>query len=185
LHTYSFLLYIYASAAAHSPAALSICPKENGKNMKGLRHDAIRELVARSPVTNQDELRRKLRRRGFQVTQATLSRDIHELRLFKGPSGYSLPNGNANGVSAAVIDDAPPSVEEMLNSFGLRVVHAMNQVIIRTVMGGAQPVAAALDQEDWIEIAGTIAGDDTVLVICQDPRRAADVEVRLRKILES
>jgi transcriptional regulator of arginine metabolism len=52
-------------------------------------------------------------------------------------------------------------------------------------MGGAQPVAAALDQEDWIEIAGTIAGDDTVLVICQDPRRAADVEVRLRKILES
>ena len=153
--------------------------------MKDLRHNAIRDLVAHSRVTNQDELRRKLRRRGFQVTQATLSRDIHELRLFKGPGGYSLPNGTANGASAAVEDDAPPSVEEMLDSFGLRVVHAMNQVIVRTVMGGAQPVAASLDREAWPEVAGTIAGDDTVLVICQDQRRAGEVEVRLRKILES
>ena len=153
--------------------------------MKDLRHNAIRELVARSPVTNQDELRRKLRRRGFRVTQATLSRDIHELRIFKGPGGYSLPIGNSNGGAQPVADDAPPSVDEMLDSFGLRVVHAMNQVIVRTVMGGAQPVAAALDRESWSEVAGTIAGDDTVLVICQDQRRAADVETRLRKILES
>ncbi len=153
--------------------------------MKDLRHSAIRDLVAHSRVTNQDELRRKLRRRGFQVTQATLSRDIHELRLFKGPGGYSLPNGTANGAGAAVEDDAPPSVEEMLNSFGLRVVHAMNQVIVRTAMGGAQPVAAALDRQAWPEVAGTIAGDDTVLVICQDQRRAGEVEARLRKILES
>jgi transcriptional regulator of arginine metabolism len=153
--------------------------------MKDLRHNAIREVVAHSRVTNQDELRRKLRRRGFRVTQATLSRDIHELRLFKGPGGYSLPNGNANGGGAAAVDDAPPTVEEMLDSFGLRVVQAMNQVIVRTVMGGAQPVAAALDRENWSEVAGTIAGDDTVLVICQDQRRAADIEARLRKILES
>lgn len=152
--------------------------------MKDLRHNAIRDLVAHSPVTNQDELRRKLRRRGFQVTQATLSRDIRELRLFKGPGGYSLLNGNGNG-AATVIDDAPPSVEQMLDSFGVRVVQALNQVIVRTVMGGAQPVAAALDREDWPEVAGTIAGDDTVLVICHDQRRAADVEARLRKILES
>ena len=153
--------------------------------MKDLRHNAIRDLLAHSRVTNQDELRRKLRRRGIQVTQATLSRDIHELRLFKGPGGYSLPNGTANGASAADEDDAPPTIEEMLNSFGLRVVHAMNQVILRTVMGGAQPVAAALDRQDWAEVVGTIAGDDTVLVICQDQRRAGEVENRLRKILES
>jgi transcriptional regulator of arginine metabolism len=61
----------------------------------------------------------------------------------------------------------------------------MNQVIVRTVMGGAQPVAAAVDRENWSEVAGTIAGDDTVLVICQDQRRAAEIEARLRKILES
>lgn len=153
--------------------------------MKDLRHNAIRELVARSRVTNQDELRRKLRRQGFRVTQATLSRDIHELHLSKGPSGYSLPNGNFDGGRAVVVDDAPPTIQEMLDSFGVRAVHALNQVIVRTVMGGAQPVAAALDRENWAEVVGTIAGDDTVLVICHDQRRAADVEARLRKIMES
>ena len=117
--------------------------------------------------------------------RSTLSRDIHELRLFKGPTGYSLPNGASNGAGGPVEDDAPPSVEEMLNSFGLRVRHAANQVIVRTVMGGAQPVAAALDREDWADVVGTIAGDDTVLVICPDQRRAGEVETRMRKILES
>jgi transcriptional regulator of arginine metabolism len=153
--------------------------------MKYQRHNAIRDLVAKSPVSNQDELRRKLRRRGFEVTQATLSRDIHELRLSKGPGGYSLPNGHGNGSAAALEEDAPPSVDEMLESFGMRVRQAMNQVIVRTVMGGAQPVAAALDHAEWPDVVGTIAGDDTVLVICPDQRRAAEVEARLRKILES
>jgi transcriptional regulator of arginine metabolism len=154
--------------------------------MKFQRHNAIRELVAHSLVSNQDELRRKLRRRGFEVTQATLSRDIHELRLSKGPGGYVLPNGNSsNGVSATTIDDGSPTVAEMIESFGLRVIQAMNQVVVRTVMGGAQPVAAALDHEGWPEVVGTVAGDDTVLVICPDPRRAGEVEGRLRIFLES
>jgi transcriptional regulator of arginine metabolism len=74
--------------------------------MKFQRHNAIRDLVASVSVSNQDELRRKLRRRGFEVTQATLSRDIHELRLSKGPGGYSLPNGNGNG--SVIEDDGPP-----------------------------------------------------------------------------
>jgi len=154
--------------------------------MKFQRHSAIRELVAHSLVSNQDELRRKLRRRGFEVTQATLSRDIHELRLSKGPGGYSLPNGNgSNGATSTVEDDRPPSVSEMVESFGLRARQAMNQVVVRTVMGGAQPVAAALDREAWTEVVGTIAGDDTVLIVCPDVRRAAEVETRLRAILES
>ena len=150
--------------------------------MKHLRHNAIRELVATSPVSNQDELRRKLRRQGFEVTQATLSRDIHEMRLSKGPAGYMLPNGNG---AAEEEDDGPPSVAEVLESFGLRAQRAMNQVIMRTVMGGAQPVAAALDYEEWPEVVGTIAGDDTVLVICQDVKHATEVENRLRTMLES
>ena len=136
-------------------------------------------------VTNQDELRRKLRRRGIEVTQATLSRDIHEMRLSKGPGGYSLPNGNGNGTAAAVEDDSPPSVEEMMESFGMRVRQAMNQAVLGTLMGGAQPVAAALDHEGWADVVGTVAGDDTVLVICPDARRASEVEARLRKMLET
>jgi transcriptional regulator of arginine metabolism len=151
--------------------------------MKSRRLSAIRELIAGSPVTSQDELRRKLHRHGFAVTQATLSRDIHELRLSKGPGGYSLSSGN--GVKSSVEDDSPPSVEEMMESFGLRVARAMNQVVVRTVKGGAQPFAAALDYEGWTEIVGTLAGDDTVLVICPDVRRAGDVESRLRTMLES
>ncbi len=159
--------------------------------MKHQRLSAIRDVLSSSLVSNQDELRRKLRRRGFHVTQATLSRDIHELRLMKGPGGYSLPNGtngaqSANGATAAVVeDDSPPSVAEMIESFGLRVRQAMNQVVVGTVMGGAQPVAASIDHEAWPDVVGTIAGDDTVLIICPDPRRAGEVETRIRTMLES
>jgi transcriptional regulator of arginine metabolism len=139
--------------------------------------------VGLAQVSNQDELRRKLRRRGFAVTQATLSRDIHELRLSKGPSGYTLSSGN--GAASAVEDNSPPSVAEMVESFGMRVKQAMNQVVVGTVMGGAQPFAASLDYEAWPEVVGTVAGDDTVLVICPDIRRAIEVESRLRTMLES
>lgn len=183
MHTYTICLYIYTSAAAYCGPRFALT--ENA--MKFQRHNAIRELVAHALVANQDELRRKLRRRGFEVTQATLSRDIHELRLSKGPGGYSLPNGNGNGNGAthAPEDDAPPTVAEMLDSFGLKVSRAMNQVVVRTAMGGAQPLAAALDREGWTDVVGTIAGDDTVLLICPDVRRASDVESRLRTMLES
>ena len=161
--------------------------------MKSLRHNAIRELVSQSLVANQDELRRKLRRRGFRVTQATLSRDIHELRLSKGPGGYLLPggggngsgNGSGSGSGAAGEDNSPPSLEEMIEGFGLRVKRAMNQVVVTTVTGGAQPLGAALDHAGWADVVGTLAGDDTVLVICPDARRAKDVEARLRDMLES
>jgi transcriptional regulator of arginine metabolism len=152
--------------------------------MKVQRLNVIREVLSSSLVANQDELRRKLRRRGIHVTQATLSRDIHELQLSKGPGGYSLPNGHGTISTAAEGDDQPPSLDEMIGSFGLRVRQAMNQVVLATVMGGAQPVAAAMDREGWQEVVGTIAGDDTVLVICVDARRAGEVEARLRTMLE-
>jgi transcriptional regulator of arginine metabolism len=148
------------------------------------RLNVIREVLSSSPVASQDELRRKLRRRGIHVTQATLSRDIHQLRVSKGPSGYSLPNGHgASEIEAE--EDRPPSLDEMISSFGVRVRQAMNQVVLNTAMGGAQPVAAALDREEWPEVLGTIAGDDTILVICSDLRHASEVETRLRMMLEA
>jgi len=154
--------------------------------MKNQRLNAIREVLSNSLVANQDELRRKLRRRGIEVTQATLSRDIHELRLSKGPGGYALPNGHrGTNVAMAEDDDSSPSFAEMIESFALRARAAINQVVVGTVKGGAQPVAAALDQEEWPEVLGTIAGDDTVLIICPDARRAGEVEARLRTMLES
>ncbi|MFY9936698.1 MAG: ArgR family transcriptional regulator [Silvibacterium sp.] len=141
------------------------------------RHNAIRELVGSAGVTSQDELRRKLVRLGFDVTQATLSRDIHEMRLYKGPNGYALPNGVNEE------DDDLPSIREVLASFGLKVKQAQNQLVLITTNGGAQPVALAIDHEDWEEVVGTIAGDDTILIICPDHKRAATLRARLEEMI--
>jgi len=143
--------------------------------MKQQRHSAIRELLVKTAVTNQDELRKKLAGRGFHVTQATLSRDIRELNLSKGPTGYSLPN-------AVAVDDEEdmfPGIKELLSSFGLQVKQAMNLLVLVTTTSSAQPVAAAIDYEAWSEVIGTIAGDDTVLVICADDKQAATLKTRM------
>jgi transcriptional regulator of arginine metabolism len=141
--------------------------------MKQQRHSAIRELLVNTVVTNQDELRRKLAGHGFHVTQATLSRDIHELRLMKGPTGYRLPGNGASG------EDDMPGIKEVLGSFGLEVRLASNLLVLITTTGSAQPVAAGVDYEDWPEVVGTIAGDDTVLIICPDEKQAKTLKARL------
>lgn len=146
--------------------------------MKTERHNAIRALLNFGPVISQDELRRKLQRRGFDVTQATLSRDIHELQLYKGPNGYAVPNG-------ATTDDEMPSLDTVFADFGLAVRQAMNQLVLRTTTGGAQPVAASLDNERLPEVLGTIAGDDTILIICQDQKHASRLRHRLESLLEA
>ncbi len=142
------------------------------------RHSAIRDLVDAEVITSQDELRRKLIRRGFDVTQATLSRDIHELRLYKGPNGYAIPNGNGHAEQ-----EEEPTIEEIMGSFGLAVRQAQNQLVLRTTSGGAQPVALAIDHEAWSEALGTLAGDDTVLIICPDTKRAAALRHKLERMI--
>ncbi|MGA7525227.1 MAG: ArgR family transcriptional regulator [Acidobacteriaceae bacterium] len=142
------------------------------------RQTAIRRLVTGESIASQDELRRKLIRRGFDVTQATLSRDLHELRLFKGPRGYEIPNGNGH-----VEEDEEPGVDEVLSSFGLAVRQAQNQLVLRTTAGAAQPVALAIDHEDWNEVVGTLAGDDTILIICPDAKRASTLRDKLERMI--
>ena len=142
--------------------------------MKQQRHNTVRNLLHEAPVANQDVLRRRLAERGFHVTQATLSRDIHEMRLSKGPLGYTLPKGGEEDEG-----DSLPGIREVLRSFGLEVRPAANLIIIITTTGGAQPVAAGIDYEDWPEVVGTIAGDDTVLVVCPDVRQAQVLQNRV------
>jgi transcriptional regulator of arginine metabolism len=144
------------------------------------RHNTIRELVATAMVSNQDELRRKLVKRGFDVTQATVSRDIHELHLYKGPKGYALPSGNGNSRAE---DDDLPSIHDVLTNFGLKVNQAQNQLVLITTSGSAQAVALAIDHEDWAEVVGTLAGDDTVLIICPDLKKAAQLRTRLEEMI--
>jgi transcriptional regulator of arginine metabolism len=134
--------------------------------MKQQRHTVIRELLVKTAVSNQDELRKKLAGRGFHVTQATLSRDIRELRLSKGPEGYFLPS------AAEEEEDSLPGIQEVLQSFGLEVRQALNLLVLVTTTGGAQPIAFGIDYEDWPEVVGTIAGDDNVLIICPDEKQA-------------
>lgn len=151
------------------------------RTMKQERHRAIRELIAAAPVLSQDDLRRKLVRRGFAVTQATVSRDIRELNLYKGPQGYSLPGTNGAGDG----ENIPPSIDDVLRTFGLRVRQALHQLVLLTTKGGAQPIALAIDNEEWPEVVGTIAGDDTVLIICPDHKRATRLRNRLDEMIEA
>jgi transcriptional regulator of arginine metabolism len=144
--------------------------------MKQQRHTAIRDVLHQASVPSQDELRRRLARRGFHVTQATLSRDIHELRLSKGPAGYALP-GNLPEED----EDSLPGIREVLSSFGIEVRQALNQLVLITTTSAAQPVAAGVDYEDWPEVVGTIAGDDTVLIICPDERQARILKARIEE----
>ena len=145
--------------------------------MKQHRHTAIRELLGQAAINNQDELRRRLAERGFHVTQATLSRDMHELRLSKGPHGYVLP-GNSDEE-----DEDLPGIREILHSFGMEVRQALNLLVLVTTTGSAQPVAAGIDYEDWPEVVGTIAGDDTVLIICADERRSSTLKARIEEYI--
>lgn len=141
--------------------------------MKQQRHAVIRDLLATTSVSSQDDLRQKLAGRGFHVTQATLSRDIRALRLSKGPEGYSLTGGEEAG------EDSLPGIREVLQSFGLEVRQASNLLILVTTTGSAQPIAAGIDYEDWPEVVGTIAGDDNVLIICPDNQQAKTLKVRI------
>lgn len=141
--------------------------------MKQQRHHAIRELLA-SPgqglIPSQDDLRVKLAARGHRVTQATLSRDIRELQLSKGPAGYR---------SRPEADEALPGIGDLLASFALEVRPAGNLLVLLTLTGGAQPVAAGIDQQPWPEVVGTIAGDNTVLIICPDNGQALTLKNRI------
>ncbi|HEY5381330.1 MAG TPA: ArgR family transcriptional regulator [Acidobacteriaceae bacterium] len=143
--------------------------------MKDHRHNAIKDLLVKTSVTNQDELRRKLASKGIHVTQATLSRDIRELKLLKGPTGYELP--------ATDEDEEVPKAVDVLSDFGLEVRQAQNLLIVLTTVGGAQPVAASIDYEEWPEVVGTLAGDNTVLLICPDSRRAEALKNRIEALL--
>ena len=146
---------------------------------KAYRHGQILNLIRTQPIRTQEDMAQALQAIGIAVTQVTLSRDIRELGLVKGPQGYREPD------RSAASDNEASTLKRTLEEFVRDVKTAQNLDIIRTAAGNAQPVGAAIDRQAWPEILGTIAGDDTVLVICHDQRRAADIEARLRKIMES
>jgi transcriptional regulator of arginine metabolism len=137
------------------------------------RHAAVREVIAARVVSNQEELRRALFRLGHRVTQATLSRDIHELGLVKTAEGYKAPQGEEAEIHL-------PSIERLIQEFVYDVKTAQNLVVVKTSSGSAQPVSAAIDAEEWEEVVGTLGGDDTILAIAPNAKLAGALAHRIR-----
>jgi transcriptional regulator of arginine metabolism len=137
---------------------------------KAYRQTQIVKLIQQKRVHTQDELARELSQLGVQTTQVTLSRDIRELRLAKTSDGYvqllpAVPKGR----------DFAAVAGEFLEE----VKSAQNLVVLRTSPGNANALAVALDREEWPDVVGTLAGDDTVLVIAPDARTAEELHQKL------
>src|ERR1700690_659008 len=142
---------------------------------KRFRQGQILKLVSGEPVANQDDLRRRLVHLGMRVTQATLSRDLRELHLVKTAEGYQPLSA-----AAAAEESAPPqTLGRALKEFLLDIRAAQNMLVLKTPPGGAQPIAAAVDGEHWKEVAGTLAGDDTVLLIASSRSTCRSVQKRI------
>lgn len=148
--------------------------------MKLARHDKILELIANEQIETQEELAKRLQAEGFQVTQATVSRDIRQLKLTK--------TAGANGRSHYIFRK---EAQQELGSKYIQVLHngfagmdtAQNLLIIHTVSGMAMAVAAALDELKLSDIIGCIAGDNTIMCATKSPEIAEQVKTQIEKML--
>ena len=145
---------------------------------KKFRQGQILRLVGRETIENQDDLRRRLAHQRLRVTQATLSRDIHELKLVKTEEGYK------QAAAAAEESVALPPITRAVREFLLDIRPAENLLVLKTPPGGAQPLAAALDSAKFAEVAGTIAGDDTVLIVTPRRKARAALQSRIEALLK-
>lgn len=146
--------------------------------MKPQRHAAILELVRTQRIPSQEALRERLVQRGFEVAQATLSRDIRMLGLVKVPdedggSVYTVPSN---------VTDPTPALSRLLPALYLGADGVDNLLIVKTLTGGAQPVAVAIDWEEWPEVVGSVAGDDTILLILRDRSHLPTITARLEAL---
>jgi transcriptional regulator of arginine metabolism len=138
--------------------------------MKSLRQSAIVSLVGSEAIYNQELLRQRLKAQGFDVTQATLSRDIKELGLVKRAADGAYQRTMAGDGSAP--GDAEAALRRRIREFLRSFEQVQQLIVLKTEAGQAQILALALDRSRLPEIVGTIAGDDTVLVITREPRQA-------------
>ena len=145
--------------------------------MKARRQSVILDAIQRAPVRSQEQLRRTMRAAGFDVTQATLSRDIRELGLVKGGAdgAYQAPMQAQAGTNG----HAKSTLDRLVAAYLTKVDRVQQLVLLRTGPGQAQLLGVALDSARLPEVVGTIAGDDTILAIAPDIRRARALVKRL------
>jgi transcriptional regulator of arginine metabolism len=150
------------------------------------RREVIRALLRERPIHSQKELQRLLRARGVEATQPTLSRDVRELGLVKGPSGYLAPSELASAGardSASIPGRRQAKLDRLVYQYVLSVEVAGSLVVLRTAPADAQPVALALDGAGLEGAAGTIAGDDTIFLAARSAAAAAKLARRLREAM--
>lgn len=145
---------------------------------KTARHAAILEIISANHVASQEQLRTLLSQRGVGVTQATLSRDLHELGVARVPGEegvrYALPErAAAEGI---------PSLETLLPQLFSSIDGVGELVVLHTLASGAQPVSEAIDAAGWTEILGTIAGENTILIVCRSAAARQAVILRLTEL---
>ncbi len=148
--------------------------------MRATRQNAILSLVAENEIQTQEELSEKLKAMGYVVTQATVSRDIKELRLVKVRNDNGIVCYRAD--SQAESGDVEQRLRSILKHSMVSLDFAENDVVIKTLPGVAQAAAAAIDAMHWNEIVGSIAGDDTILMITRSSKTAVEVIEKLKKI---
>jgi transcriptional regulator of arginine metabolism len=142
------------------------------------RQRAIREIIEARPVGSQEELRRLLIQRGWDVTQSTLSRDLREMRLARVPTA----EGVRYAFTTAAIAEERPRLEELLPQFFVQIDGVGELAVLHTASGGAQPVSESIDLEGWPDVLGTIAGENTILIICRTPAGREKVQKRVRQL---
>ena len=135
---------------------------------KMIRRQRIRDLLAHNQVGSQEQLQQLLGRSGFEVTQATLSRDLRELGVFKGPMGYILAD-QPGPISAPIMNGAR-ELERMLPAQLIAIQASGNLIVLKTLPGHANPLAIEIDRARLPGVMGTIAGDDTVFVATRTAR---------------
>jgi transcriptional regulator of arginine metabolism len=149
--------------------------------VKILRHAKIKEIVEQQVIETQEELAESLRSHGIEVTQATVSRDIKELRLIKVPTGdgryrYAYPMEQSLLFSQS-------RMERMFRDSVVAIDYSENIIVLKTLPGGGQAVAATIDHAKWPEVIGTVAGDDNILVVVKPAQAAPTVADRFRGLL--
>lgn len=143
--------------------------------MKAQRQAAILKLIRRQRVQSQEQLRELLHAEGMDVTQATLSRDIRELRLAKVPD----PDGGSSYAAPAQAEMLRPPLHQLLPTLLLSLDGVGNLLVAKTPAGSANALTEALDAQGWPEVVGTIAGDNTILIIARSERARRAVAQRL------
>ena len=146
------------------------------------RREEILLIVQRTPVHSQDELLEELRKRGFRVTQPTLSRDLRELGLIKTPNGYVSPGALAPVATFAPRESREHRFEQLIRETLISAEAAGNLVVVKTPVAAAQPLASAIDSTPIDGALGTIGGDDTIFIAFRTPAAALAFTRRVHDI---